>query len=156
MNVDVFSVPYWKYLLSLTYNRYRKVIGISYEIYSSTSRPSTRSTSSWAGDEEREEQLAAQQAHIKQGWSLLATLHAVLLPDKVLAAGNCQLAETWDIKLMLLINCLNNFELLGAKSFKRPQVEMLARRWQHHCLEVRDASQALLLAELGRSILFLS
>ncbi|KOB74220.1 Uncharacterized protein OBRU01_09383 [Operophtera brumata] len=34
-------------------------------------------------------------------------------------------------------------------SFKRPQVEMLARRWQHHCLEVRDASQALLLAELG-------
>nr|XP_032525137.1 WD repeat-containing protein 7-like [Danaus plexippus plexippus] len=38
----------------------------------------------------------------------------------------------------------------GAKSFKRPQVEMLARRWQHHCLEVRDAAQALLLAELGR------
>ncbi|XP_013136579.1 PREDICTED: WD repeat-containing protein 7 [Papilio polytes] len=37
-----------------------------------------------------------------------------------------------------------------AKSFKRPQVEMLARRWQHQCLEVRDASQALLLAELGR------
>ncbi|XP_049882434.1 WD repeat-containing protein 7 [Pectinophora gossypiella] len=87
-------------------------------------RPSTRSSTSWAGDEEREEQLAAQQAHIKQGWSLLATLHCVLLPDKVVAAG--------------------------AKSFKRPQVEMLARRWQHHCLEVRDASQALLLAELGR------
>ncbi|KAJ2939343.1 hypothetical protein O0L34_g13443 [Tuta absoluta] len=87
-------------------------------------RPSTRSQSSWAGDEDREEQLAAQQAHIKQGWSLLATLHCVLLPDKVVAHG--------------------------AKSFKRPQVEMLARRWQHHCLEVRDASQALLLAELGR------
>ncbi|KPJ11024.1 WD repeat-containing protein 7 [Papilio machaon] len=86
-------------------------------------RPTTR-TSSWGGDEEREEQLAAQQAHIKQGWSLLATLHCVLLPDKVVAAG--------------------------AKSFKRPQVEMLARRWQHQCLEVRDASQALLLAELGR------
>ncbi|KAJ0170185.1 hypothetical protein K1T71_014113 [Dendrolimus kikuchii] len=82
-------------------------------------RPSTRSSSSWAGDDEREEQLAAQQAHIKQGWSLLATLHCVLLPDKVVAAG--------------------------AKSFKRPQVEMLARRWQHHCLEVREAAQALLL-----------
>nr|XP_032525138.1 WD repeat-containing protein 7-like [Danaus plexippus plexippus] len=26
----------------------------------------------------------------------------------------------------------------------------LSRRWQHHCLEVRDAAQALLLAELGR------
>ncbi|XP_026313691.1 WD repeat-containing protein 7 [Hyposmocoma kahamanoa] len=94
------------------------------EIARKLHRPSTRSTSSWAGDEEREEQLAAQQAHIKQGWSLLATLHCVLLPDKVVAAG--------------------------AKNFKRPQVEMLARRWQHHCLEVRDASQALLLAELSR------
>lgn len=38
----------------------------------------------------------------------------------------------------------------GAKSFKRPQVEMMARRWQHQCLEVREAAQALLLAELGR------
>ncbi|KAI8441549.1 LOW QUALITY PROTEIN: hypothetical protein MSG28_015135 [Choristoneura fumiferana] len=27
---------------------------------------------------------------------------------------------------------------------------MLARRWQHHCLEVREAAQALLLAELAR------
>ncbi|XP_052757151.1 WD repeat-containing protein 7 isoform X2 [Galleria mellonella] len=86
-------------------------------------RPSTRS-SSWAGDEEREEQLAAQQVHIKQGWALLITLHCVLLPETVVAAGS--------------------------KSFKRPQVEMLARRWQHHCIEVRDAAQALLLAELGR------
>ncbi|XP_064292952.1 WD repeat-containing protein 7 isoform X3 [Plodia interpunctella] len=86
-------------------------------------RPSTRS-SSWVGDEEREEQLAAQQSHIKQGWSLLVTLHSVLLPETVVAAGS--------------------------KSFKRPQVEMLARRWQHHCIEVRDASQALLLAELSR------
>ncbi|CAH1643008.1 unnamed protein product [Spodoptera littoralis] len=93
-------------------------------------RPSTRNSSSWAADEEREEQLAAQQAHIKQGWSLLATLHCVLLPDKVVAAG--------------------------AKSFKRPQVEMLARRWQHHCLEVREAAQALLLAELGRPAAFIT
>lgn len=38
----------------------------------------------------------------------------------------------------------------GAKFFKRPQVEMMARRWQHQCLEVREAAQALLLAELGR------
>ncbi|KAK6634492.1 hypothetical protein RUM43_011893 [Polyplax serrata] len=74
--------------------------------------------------EESEELYTAQQAQIKQGWSLLATLHCVLLPDKV--------------------------ELKGSKNFKRPQVEMMARRWQHHCLEIREAAQALLLAELGR------
>lgn len=38
----------------------------------------------------------------------------------------------------------------GAKHFKRPLVEMMARRWQHQCLEVREAAQALLLAELAR------
>ncbi|KAL1123826.1 hypothetical protein AAG570_001597 [Ranatra chinensis] len=74
------------------------------------------------GDGEGSEELVA--AQIKQGWSLLATLHCVLLPDKV--------ANT------------------GSKAFKRSQVEMLATRWQHHCLEVRGASQALLLAELTR------
>ena len=65
-----------------------------------------------------------QQAHIKQGWSLLATLHCVLLPDKVVQNGS--------------------------KLFKRPQIEMMARRWQHHCLEVRQAAQSLLMAELRR------
>lgn len=34
-------------------------------------------------DEEHEEIFTQQQAQIKQGWSLLATLHCVLLPDKV-------------------------------------------------------------------------
>lgn len=34
-------------------------------------------------DEEHEELFTQQQAQIKQGWSLLATLHCVLLPDKV-------------------------------------------------------------------------
>ncbi|BES88912.1 WD repeat-containing protein 7-like [Nesidiocoris tenuis] len=63
-------------------------------------------------------------ARIKQGWSLLATLHCVLLPDKVTSNGS--------------------------KSFKKPQVEMMASRWQHHCVEVREAAQALLLAELSR------
>uniref|UniRef100_A0A0K8T9A7 WD repeat-containing protein 7 n=1 Tax=Lygus hesperus TaxID=30085 RepID=A0A0K8T9A7_LYGHE len=63
-------------------------------------------------------------ARIKQGWSLLATLHCVLLPDKVTSNGS--------------------------KAFKKPQVEMMASRWQHHCVEVREAAQALLLAELGR------
>ncbi|XP_039747560.1 WD repeat-containing protein 7 isoform X1 [Pararge aegeria] len=131
------SKLHWELSTTLTTNHLLSIVALANTLMSMSNasfvpeqevarrlhRPTTR-TSSWAGDEEREEQLAAQQAHIKQGWSLLATLHCVLLPDKVVAAG--------------------------AKSFKRPQVEMLARRWQHHCLEVRDASQALLLAELGR------
>ncbi|XP_021936381.1 WD repeat-containing protein 7 isoform X5 [Zootermopsis nevadensis] len=89
-------------------------------------RQSTRTALSWAtkAEEESEDLFTAQQAQIKQGWSLLATLHCVLLPDKVVQAGS--------------------------KNFKRPQVEMMARRWQHQCLEVREAAQALLLAELGR------
>ncbi|XP_069687986.1 WD repeat-containing protein 7 isoform X7 [Periplaneta americana] len=89
-------------------------------------RQSTRTVLNWGtkAEEENEDLFTAQQAQIKQGWSLLATLHCVLLPDKVVQAGS--------------------------KNFKRPQVEMMARRWQHQCLEVREAAQALLLAELGR------
>ncbi|XP_078041515.1 WD repeat-containing protein Rbcn-3B isoform X8 [Augochlora pura] len=78
-------------------------------------RPGNRSAVSWnKAEEENEEIYTAQQAQIKQGWSLLATLHCVLLPHKV------------------------------------SQVEMMARRWQHQCLEIREAAQALLLAELTR------
>lgn len=65
-----------------------------------------------------------QQAKIKQGWSLLSAHHCLLLPDKV--------------------------DALEPKNFKRPQVEMMARRWQHHCVEIREAAQQLLLGELGR------
>ncbi|XP_071826245.1 WD repeat-containing protein 7-like [Apostichopus japonicus] len=65
--------------------------------------------------------LTPEQASIKQGWSLLAALHCVLLPD-----------------------------MLGSVSYKPPYLEMLARRWQDRCLEVRAAAQALLLAELRR------
>ncbi|XP_045532063.1 WD repeat-containing protein 7-like isoform X2 [Pieris brassicae] len=131
------SKLHWELSTTLTTNHLLSIVALANTLMSMSNasfvpeqevarrmhRPTTR-TSSWGGDEEREEQIAAQQAHIKQGWSLLATLHCVLLPDKVVAAG--------------------------AKNFKRPQVEMLARRWQHHCLEVRDAAQALLLAELAR------
>ncbi|XP_023684469.1 WD repeat-containing protein 7 isoform X2 [Paramormyrops kingsleyae] len=61
------------------------------------------------------------QAQIKQGWSQLAAMHCVMLPD-----------------------------LLGLDKFCPPLLEMLARRWQDRCLEVREAAQALLLAELRR------
>ncbi|XP_054842949.1 WD repeat-containing protein 7 isoform X1 [Eublepharis macularius] len=63
----------------------------------------------------------ASQGLIKQGWSQLAAMHCVMLPD-----------------------------LLGLDKFRPPLLEMLARRWQDRCLEVREAAQALLLAELRR------
>ncbi|XP_010013416.1 PREDICTED: WD repeat-containing protein 7, partial [Nestor notabilis] len=58
---------------------------------------------------------------VNEGWSQLAALHCVMLPD-----------------------------LLGLEKFRPPLLEMLARRWQDRCLEVREAAQALLLAELRR------
>ncbi|XP_078280129.1 WD repeat-containing protein 7 isoform X4 [Rhinoraja longicauda] len=63
----------------------------------------------------------AVQGQIKQGWSQLAAMHCVMLPDH-----------------------------LGQNNFRPPLLEMLARRWQDRCLEVREAAQALLLAELRR------
>ncbi|KAF5880133.1 WD repeat-containing protein 7 isoform X1, partial [Clarias magur] len=58
---------------------------------------------------------------VNEGWSQLAAMHCVMLPD-----------------------------LLGLDNFRPPLLEMLARRWQDRCLEVREAAQALLLAELRR------
>ncbi|XP_023324405.1 WD repeat-containing protein 7 isoform X4 [Eurytemora carolleeae] len=66
--------------------------------------------------------FSKQQEHIKQGWSLLSTLHCVLLHDKV--------------------------KQLGSARHKRIQVEILAIKWQDRCLQVRLASQELLVAEL--------
>jgi hypothetical protein len=51
--------------------------------------------------------MMMQQSQIKQGWSLKAALHCVLLP-----------------------------EMVGPDYLKSPQLEMLARRWQDRCLEV--------------------
>lgn len=62
------------------------------------------------------------QEQIKHGWSLLATLHCILLSGKL--------------------------KQLGSKMFKKPQVELLAMRWQDRCLQVRLAAQELLVAEL--------
>ncbi|CAL9683307.1 unnamed protein product [Knipowitschia caucasica] len=58
---------------------------------------------------------------MNEGWSQLAAMHCVMLPD-----------------------------LLGLDKYRPPLLEMLARRWQDRCLEVREAAQALLLAELRR------
>ncbi|XP_019868599.1 WD repeat-containing protein 7 isoform X2 [Aethina tumida] len=131
------SHTHWELSTTLTSNHLLAIIALSHTLMSMSNatfvpeqernrklhRQSTRVN--WSKtDEEHEELYTQQQAQIKQGWSLLATLHCVLLPDKV--------AEH------------------GARNFKRPQVEMMAKRWQHHCVEVREAAQTLLLAELSR------
>lgn len=88
-------------------------------------RQGTKTNVAWASDDDHEDQLVTeQQAQIKQGWSLLSTHHCFLLPDKI--------------------------DAMEPKNFKRPQVELMARRWQHHCIEIREAAQQLLLGELGR------
>lgn len=87
-------------------------------------RQSTKTNATWTNEDETEEQYTQQQAQIKQGWSLLSTHHCFLLPEKV--------------------------DTMEPKNFKRPQVEIMARRWQHHCIEIREAAQQLLLGELGR------
>ncbi|VTJ78917.1 Hypothetical predicted protein [Marmota monax] len=51
------------------------------------------------------------QGQIKQGWSQLAAMHCVMLPD-----------------------------LLGLDKFRPPLLEMLARRWQDRCLEMKKIS----------------
>ncbi|XP_058957574.1 WD repeat-containing protein 7 [Pocillopora verrucosa] len=74
------------------------------------------------GLSETEVQLAMNhRAHIKAGWSQLAALHCCLLAD-----------------------------ILKISSYKPPLLHILARRWQDRCLEVREAAQAILLAELRR------
>ena len=65
--------------------------------------------------------LAQEQQQVRQGWSSLAALH-----------------------------CINLTDLVKSQRFKKPLVEVLARRWQDRCIEIREAAQALLLAELQR------
>lgn len=118
---------HWELSTTLTSNHLLAIISLSNTLMSMNNatfvpeqernrklhRQNTVTSWNWhnkAQQEENEDLFTAQQAQIKQGWSLLATLHCVLLPDKV--------------------------EQRGSKNLKRPQVEMMARRWQHHCLEV--------------------
>uniref|UniRef100_A0A1I7XSF6 WD_REPEATS_REGION domain-containing protein n=1 Tax=Heterorhabditis bacteriophora TaxID=37862 RepID=A0A1I7XSF6_HETBA len=68
------------------------------------------------------ENPASERQQIKQGWSLLAALHCVLLPDHVRPKS----------------------------SYAAPRIELLARRWQDSCVEIREAAQALLIRELSR------
>ncbi|CAJ0597261.1 unnamed protein product [Cylicocyclus nassatus] len=68
------------------------------------------------------EGIISERQQLKQGWSLLAALHCVLLPDHVHPRS----------------------------SYAAPRIELLARRWQDSCVEIREAAQALLIRELSR------
>ncbi|CAB3403143.1 unnamed protein product [Caenorhabditis bovis] len=65
---------------------------------------------------------ALDRQQVKRGWSLIAALHCALLPDHVRPRS----------------------------SYAAPSIELLARRWQDSCLEIREAAQALLIRELTR------
>ncbi|XP_074605206.1 WD repeat-containing protein Rbcn-3B isoform X2 [Brevipalpus obovatus] len=65
--------------------------------------------------------IASTQEQAQQGWNRLAYLHCLVLP-----------------------------ELVKTANFKRPLLDILAKKWQDRCLKVREAAQALILAELRR------
>lgn len=72
------------------------------------------------------ETLMAEQTQVKQGWSLLAAMHCVLLPELV------------------------EKKAANGEPYQAPRIDLLARRWQERCMELREAAQALLLRELSR------
>lgn len=86
---------------------------------SSKKTPLKRALSIKSSDEQMSENESQQ---VKQGWSSIAALHCVLLPD--------------------LIKPRNSYAL--------PRIDLLARKWQDSCIEIRDAAQALLIGELNR------
>ncbi|CAK5094644.1 unnamed protein product [Meloidogyne enterolobii] len=70
-----------------------------------------------------EEQLSECESHkVKQSWSNIAALHCILLPERIKPKN----------------------------SYASPKLDMLARKWQDSCIEIRDAAQALLIRELNR------
>ena len=128
------ALGHWELSHTITTNHLLSVIAITNTLVSV-------SNASFIPEQERKRKLVRQATHgimelpagsdstfshvqeqIKQGWSLLSTLHCLLLSGKL--------------------------KQLGSKQFKKPQVELLAQRWQDRCLQVRLAAQELLVAEL--------
>uniref|UniRef100_A0A8C2DL01 WD repeat domain 7 n=1 Tax=Cyprinus carpio TaxID=7962 RepID=A0A8C2DL01_CYPCA len=73
--------------------------------------------------------------------TLMGMTNATFIGEHMKKAPASQLAA---------MHCVMLPDLLGLDKFRPPLLEMLARRWQDRCLEVREAAQALLLAELRR------
>lgn len=59
-----------------------------------------------------------------------------------------QAKESWNVFASLHSKILPELLLKSSSDFKRPLVEIFARRWQDRCIEIREAAQTLLLAEL--------
>lgn len=128
------SRTHWEVSCSLTTNHLLAIVALANTLMSmqnatfvaeqerirKANRPSTKGTGQI--QPQQDDGYISQQAASKHGWSLVATLHCVMLHEK-----------------LKLSNC-----------YKEPLVETLALRWQDRCVEVRDAAQALLLAELSR------
>ena len=68
---------------------------------------------------ENENDIKVRQQQIHDAWQLIGALHCVMLPD-----------------------------LIKSPFLKRPLVDLLAKRWQDRCIEIRQAAQDLLLSEL--------
>jgi outer membrane murein-binding lipoprotein Lpp len=128
------ALGHWELSHTVTTNHLLAVIAITNTLVSV-------SNASFVPEQERKRKLVRQATHgamdlpagtdssfanvqeqIRQGWSLLSTLHCLLLSGKV--------------------------RQFGSRLFKKPQVELLAQRWQDRCLQVRLAAQELLVAEL--------
>ena len=132
-NLDFFTaLGHWELSHSTTTNHLLSVIAITNTLVSV-------SNASFIPEQERKRKLVRQATHgmmeihdgsnfghqqeqIKKGWSLLNTLHCLLMSGKL--------------------------RHRGAKAFKKPLVEQLAIRWQDRCLQIRLAAQELLVAEL--------
>lgn len=128
------SRTHWEVSCSLTTNHLLAIVALANTLMSmqnatfvaeqerirKANRPSTKGTGQI--QPQQDDGYISQQAASKHGWSLVATLHCVMLHEK----------------------------LKQSICYKEPLVETLALRWQDRCVEVRDAAQALLLAELSR------
>lgn len=128
------SRTHWEVSCSLTTNHLLAIVALANTLMSmqnatfvaeqerirKANRPSTKGTGQI--QPQQDDGYISQQAASKHGWSLVATLHCVMLHEK----------------------------LKHSICYKEPLVETLALRWQDRCVEVRDAAQALLLAELSR------
>ncbi|CAL8086757.1 unnamed protein product [Orchesella dallaii] len=128
------SRTHWEVSCSLTTNHLLAIVALANTLMSmqnatfvaeqerirKANRPSTKGTGNL--QPQSDDGYISQQAASKHGWSLVATLHCVMLHEK----------------------------LKHSICYKEPLVETLALRWQDRCVEVRDAAQALLLAELSR------
>ncbi|KAF4526132.1 hypothetical protein B566_EDAN012443 [Ephemera danica] len=111
------SRAHWELSTSMTTAHLLAVIALSNTLMA-------MNCATFVPEQERKRRMHRPGMRSFSGWSLLSTLHCILLPDKLAAQGS--------------------------KTYKRPLVEQLARRWQDQCLEVRSAAQTLLLAELNR------